>query len=502
MMASHTFYDDQRPPVRDRNRTSEGSSNKMQRLQPRSRQPPTCPEETCTNPHYTHPTVNSTARKRASKPLPPSDSSLPSSRLRFHQPLASHIYCSDVAATDPEHIAQLWQSVMTYDNDTESSRGKRGNKKRTPSATETLTSASTSTSRRRQQQTSTTPTSLGIRAKNEPAAKVNDLDFETSVLAPHGITIEKQSLTNSFYDHFRFSGLPKDRTERLNAYKKVLPLHLWLEPDTERKERIQQEYCAMNTYGCNEAEYSAYALHDILLDERRIPALLETSDERWLPVRMLQLIQKPSPNQWEKPPRIASSEKSYEWDIRPDCAYYISLQAFPLVFRDNVKKYVSVVQKRAFSPYLTIEFKKNDEAATTAQNQVAVASAIALYNRWRLKRAALRVKNEDNNWSEEQKLQMQHYGITFVGSTWELWYTMPKTYDDWTGCTMFSMHCGDCSKLDSVGLLLSSVNDLHYWGLMVHGKSCQADIDTIVRGKASRPSWLPKSDKELGDRVV
>ncbi|KAI1194871.1 hypothetical protein F5X97DRAFT_261582 [Nemania serpens] len=453
MMASHTFYDAQRAPARVRNRTSEVSDSKMQRLEPRSRQPPTC---------------------------------------------------SDVAATDPEHIAQLWQSVMTYNDGTESSKGKRANTKRTPSATETPISASTSTSRRRQQQASTTPITL--------TAKVNDLDFETSVLALYGITIEKQSLTNSFYDHFRFSGLPRDHIERFNAYKKMLPLHLWRDPDTE-KERIQQEYCAMNTYGCNEAEYSAYALHDILLDERRIPALLETSDERWLPVRMLQLVQKPSLNQWEKPPRIASSEKQvassekqvassekqYEWDIRPDCAYYISLQAFPLVFRDNVKKYVSVIQERAFSPYLTIEF---NEAATTAENQVAVASAMALYNRWRLKRAALRIKSEDNNWSEEQKLQMQHYGITFVGSTWELWYTMPKTYDDWTGCTMFSMHCGNCSKLDSVGLLLSSINDLHYWGLMVHGKSCQADIDTIVRGKASRPSWMPKSDKEIGDRVV
>ncbi|KAI1129500.1 hypothetical protein F5Y10DRAFT_238069 [Nemania abortiva] len=218
-------------------------------------------------------------------------------------------------------------------------------------------------------------------------------------------------------------------------------------------------------------------------------------DEHWLPVRMLQLVQKPSPNQWEKPRLISSSNKQYEWDIRSDCAYYASLRAFPFIFRDSVEKYVSVVQDRAFSPYLTIEFKKSDEPVTTARNQVAVASAIALYNRWRLKRAALQIMDEDN-WSEEQKLQLRHYGITFIGSKWELWFSSPKTYDDWTGCTMSSMHRGDCLKLASVGLLLSSINDIHYWGITVHARLCKADVDTIADGKTQDRSWLLEKDEQ------
>ena len=40
------------------------------------------------------------------------------------------------------------------------------------------------------------------------------------------------------------------------------------------------------------------------------------------------------------------------------------------------------------SPYLTIEFK-DEETLATARHQVAVASAIAPYNRYRLKSCAL-----------------------------------------------------------------------------------------------------------------
>ncbi|KAJ8124631.1 hypothetical protein O1611_g9007 [Lasiodiplodia mahajangana] len=312
-------------------------------------------------------------------------------------------------------------------------------------------------------------------------AKVSDLDFEASVLAPYGITIQTKSLTKNLYKHFGLEGLHEDPIDRYNAYQRRLQLRVLLGPGTDRTQNILREYYSMNIYGCSEAEYSTYALCEIFRDEPRHTSLLKTADECWLPVRMLQLSLKPPLDEWEQPRPVTKPNKSYDWDISPDCMYYVSLQAFPLNFRDNVDKYVSVAQTRAFSPYLTIEFKKNGETANTIRNKVAAASALALYNRWRLKCAAFQFMH-DGRWSEEHKAQMRHYSITFVGSKWELWYTTPKTYDDWSGCSMFSMHRGECSRLDSVELLLSCVNDLHYWGLMVHGRSCKADINKIAEG--------------------
>lgn len=284
--------------------------------------------------------------------------------------------------------------------------------------------------------------------------------------------------------------------------KKRFALNVWLEPNNEHAKRIQEEFCAMKDYRCNEAEFAAYALQDVLLDERRYPMIMEPPEMLMAPVRTLQLVQKPIPGTWKAPTRLASSEKQYEWDIRPDCAYYISLRAFPLNFRLDVRKFVSVVQDRACCPYLTIEFKEYLETPQTATNQVAIASAIALYNRWHLKHKALQRLNIAGDWPKDHKDQLRHYSITFVGAAWELWYTIPKTYDAWSGCTMFQMKFGDCSNANSVMLLLSILNDIHYWGLTVHGKSCLVDIGTLVKNNTSRVSWLSESIEDLKIRTA
>jgi hypothetical protein len=353
---------------------------------------------------------------------------------------------------------------MSYNTDTESSRGKRKAK--------STTSTSASNSGERWRQTPPTSESSSLRTRRETAAKVADADFLESVLEPYGITIQNKGVNKDLYKHFRIQELPHDPKGRLDAYKEMFTLDSWLEPDTER---IQREYKAMRVYECNEAEHSAYALRDIFLDEPRHPWLPEEDgDQCWLPTRMLQLVRKLPQDEWLAPPLISSLRKRYEWDIRPDCAYHVSLQAFQPGFRPSVRKHVSVVQKRAFCPYLTIEFKKDEETLATARHQVAVASAMALYNRYRLKNCALQMSG--GQWSEEHKSQMRHYGITFTGSTWDLWCTVPKTFETWTGCEMSTIYSGDCCILVGVQQLVSIVNDIHYWGLAAHGRSCKADI--------------------------
>ncbi|KAH8696844.1 hypothetical protein GQ44DRAFT_779484 [Phaeosphaeriaceae sp. PMI808] len=390
-----------------------------------------------------HPTANTSVRRCAAKlPLPSgSSSSSPSQSLVRHPPAASRpARRSVVAATDPAKIAWLWKRVMSQNTETESSRGKRKTK---TSSTGSITSASASTSGQRWRQTPLTSEASSSRTRRETAAKVVDTDFIETVLEPYGITIQNKGVNKDLCKHFRIQELPHNYKGRLDAYKEVFTLEVWLEPNTER---IQREYKAMRVYECNEAEHSAYTLRDIFLDEARHPWLPEEDgDQRWLPVHMLQLVRK--------------LPKRYEWDIRPDCAYHVSLQAFQPGFRPSVRKHVSVVQKRAFCPYLTIEFKKDEKTLATARHQVA--SAMALYNRYRLKSCALQMSG--GKWSEEHMNQMRHYGITFTGSTWDLWCTMPKTFETWTGCSMSTIYSGDCCILAGVQQLISIINDIHYW---------------------------------------
>lgn len=130
-----------------------------------------------------------------------------------------------------------------------------------------------------------TPFTLG-------AGKVSDSDFATTVLKPCGIEINQQDVNKDLKARFRREHLPKDAAERLRVYQKEHPLeNIWVEPDVEC---IRTQYRSMGLYWSNEAEYSAYALRNIFLDEPLQPWLpRERGDEKWLPVRMLQFVQKP-----------------------------------------------------------------------------------------------------------------------------------------------------------------------------------------------------------------
>jgi hypothetical protein len=79
----------------------------------------------------------------------------------------------------------------------------------------------------------------------------------------------------------------------------------------------------------------------------------------------------------------------------------------------TASRHDQIRQKRAFCPYLTIEFK-DEETLATARHQVAVASAMALYNRCHLKSA---LQMSRGKWSEKDMNQMRHYDITFTGLT-------------------------------------------------------------------------------------
>ncbi|KAI0486007.1 hypothetical protein F4859DRAFT_351288 [Xylaria cf. heliscus] len=434
--------------------------NKEQPQQPGSKPPPTHYKEASAHPPYARPTANSSARKLVSKPRSSStDSSFSSLRsqahFRYSPTMPGHF--PEAAATDPEHTTRLWKTVMA---NLDGTKAPRREGRATPSATGSVTSESTS---------------LSIRTKKKRVAKITDVDFIDTILEPHGITIQDEEDTDQDpITHFSILEMPRGYQLRLEVYRGKFELDVWLEPNIEH---IQREYKAMRAYSCNEAEYQTFALSNIFLDEPRHPDLPEDGgDKRWLPIRMVQFVRKLPQSKWLPPPPIPgwNPPKRYDWDIRPDCTYHVSLQAFQPGFRSNVRRHVSVVQQRAFCPYLTIQFKKDEENLDTARYQVAVSSAMSLYNRYLLKSLALQASGD--SWLEEDQSQMRHYGITFTGSDWNLWCTVPKTFAEWTGCTMSSICSADCRTLAGIQQLVELLNDIHYWGLEVHGKSCKRDI--------------------------
>ncbi|GME38502.1 hypothetical protein GTA08_BOTSDO12565 [Neofusicoccum parvum] len=188
----------------------------------------------------------------------------------------------------------------------------------------------------------------------------------------------------------------------------------------------------MDRHKMNEAEFSAYALTNLFRSEPRRPQnAIQLGHQYWVPERLLQLFNKPDNFNWEAPTLLGDQSSNCSWDVRPDCAYWISLLAFQQGFRTKVPYHITVIQKRAMCPYFTVEFKKDSEAGiATACNQVAVASCIALYNRWKLRRTRV------SKWTAEHRRPLRHYGLTFSNSQWEVWCTTPKAFNQWAGCYM------------------------------------------------------------------
>ena len=112
---------------------------------------------------------------------------------------------------------------------------------------------------------------------------------------------------------------------------------------------------------------------------------------------MIELVAKPTTNTLKRSPLVGKEHTQmgdtpttdYEFDLRPDCSYWLSLQAFDPEYIFLVQEYVFVMKGAITYPYLTIEFKKDDSEEQVALNQVATAATLALYNRFQLRKQSL-----------------------------------------------------------------------------------------------------------------
>jgi hypothetical protein len=316
--------------------------------------------------------------------------------------------------------------------------------------------------------TGSAPTSLSV--------KTSELDFEKMVLNPRGIHIDDSTKSVPTAFHFGVDEAPAEGLpEYYRNLSKLSETTLWLDTGESFLADIVREYRNMREYSLNEAEHATYAIETLLKREIRDAQLPET--RHWMAERMIQLVAKPE-KLWEQPPVLDKTvaHRPYNFDIRPDCSYWISLQAFNPEYRETVGEYVSVRKDRILCPYLTIEFKKDDSTLRKARNQVAVASALALYNRWKLKKDRLDAAKKP--WSERHEKVLKHYGITFTGRDFEFWCIEP-TLDSqgyWMGCRMYRLAQHSCKLSIGVSRFVNWINEIHRWALTVHGPSCERDI--------------------------
>lgn len=421
--------------------------------------------------------------------LPRTTSAVSASQPKARLKLSSNLPPFDktdrfIPETDPRRTKALWNRVMSQDGPTRETKAstarklatglRRGNNRGRGNARAIPNDASTS---------HPTETDRSLVSKRTTAAKPADSDFKTQVLEKRGILIDFMSPSKAAFAHFDTSSPRTPRSLHYNALSK--DTFVWLDVDDEAAEAILREYKYMKHHSLCEAEFATYAKETLL---KRDPRSLEPIENRvWRTERMIELVAKPDEALlWEAPPIVdqTSVGKRYEFDIRPDCSYWLSCEAFNPGYKDQVSEWTYVMDDRITCPYFTVEFKKDDSTFTTATNQVATASALALYNRFLLKQKRLKATDEEP--SSKDLNNLRHYGLTFTGDLYTFWCTIPTISDNfsWKGCKMVRAYQGKCNHLNGLNNLVDYINEIHHWGLTVHGKGCEDDVKHCIQRKS------------------
>lgn len=336
-------------------------------------------------------------------------------------------------------------------------------------------------------------TSTAFSEKKRKAPSPYDRDFGLRVLEPRSITINKTLYSGKAHKHFEVEQANGNRVEYYTVRRGATDSQVWLNNEETLIQDIAREYSCMDRRNLCEAEFASYARETLLKRDRRVLDLDQEERKRvWIPERMIELVAKPTVNVWTRPPLVGKHAKAgdtsytnYEFDLRPDCAYWLSLQAFNPDYRTQVKEYVLVLNRTITCPYLTIEFKRDDSEEQVAWNQVAAAAALALYNRFQLRQEVLEALGQ--HWDMKQLQLLRHYGMTFTGSCYNIWIIWPQvtTKSKWSGCRMDRLFQGDCTTQAGVRDLIDWINEIHCWGLTTHGPECASDVKLSLKARES-----------------
>ena len=381
-------------------------------------------------------------------------------------------YDPKIRVTNPRRLKNLWDEVMSSTRDTVSTSNKQrlmgGNK------------GSSSTSRSAKS-SNTTPTARTI------YAKPTDSDYQATILASRGISIDEIQPSQSAFAHFGTEEPTGEHIPYYEALPKGSGTSVWLDVAEDFADDVVREYDYMSVCSLCEAEFATYAKETLLKRDAR--SLKDDATRPWMTERMVELTTRTDAAlKWAEPPLISNDiqSKAYRYDIRPDCSYWLSLQAINPNYKDLVSEWVYVMKERITCPYFTVEFKKDESTLEAVINQVATASALALYNRHQLKHTRLAVCGKP--WRERDVESLRHYALTFTGHSYMFWCMRPKVDPSgkhgWVGCVMVRVRRGNCSRVSGVQNFVSWVNEIHRWGLTVHGPACEKDIKYCIERKS------------------
>lgn len=315
-------------------------------------------------------------------------------------------------------------------------------------------------------------------ASKKSKLNAHSKEFERKIYAPRKIVIDRRN-----QKEFTGASAHFGTTTPSQAYKNLaIDLRVYLEFNNAELDRVAKKYSEMSSLGLCEAEFQTMGTETFFRGQQTFEP---PKTRQWTVYRMMQLVNPANDEtKWAPPPLLTTDQQDgYTFDVRPDCSYWISLSGFNSNYHGDIRRWLHVLHKRMTCPYLTVEFKKDDENIDQAQRQASASAAVAVYNRYLLKQAAMET-DDSRTWTEKDRELMRHYVLTFTGENFDVWIMRAELKPDgdtsWDGCRMVKLCMSACDSIDGVRKLALWLNEIHRWGLGAHATGIEEDMKKIL----------------------
>ncbi|KAG8622951.1 hypothetical protein KVT40_009268 [Elsinoe batatas] len=412
---------------------------------------------------------------------------------------------------DPEETAQIWSDVRRHKLDL-----LKSSKRPAPPEEDMDIDGTTISS---EPSGSTLPSSVTQRNKRGRGNKESKAKLEATILHDvYNIHLDRAGdEIGDAYEHFGTRQLAKEGDLELDVVQRYRTVHtdcnIWLALDKSTAEDYAAQYMNMLQVGENEAKFSHRGKQYFFKeDDLRSPA-----DSTRCSSAYFKLEWGPSPNDDTllSPPVLhVGRAPDLSFYVKPDCTYWLTSRRLSPDIRPHLMGMTYMIHnKLATAPYLTIEFKKDNQTEEAAQNQVIKASTLILYNRLLLRRRRLvALGREPKSLKTEDFSDLRHYGITFVGGSATVFKIVPKLrtsadiasevvpeHFPWNGACMSKLATLDVVEATNIIDLRRWVNEIHNWGLGPNNISFVRDVKgTLLRkGHATGKISLSPEDKRV-----
>ncbi|KAL9049059.1 MAG: hypothetical protein Q9162_007413 [Coniocarpon cinnabarinum] len=406
---------------------------------------------------------------------------------------------SSPTETNEEQTAALWVKVreQCFEGMAPATRSSKAEtESKSKSQTGTNRSAITKSTGSKSRKTQSVITGSG---KSKSLPKIKSKDFRPQVMEPRRIRLSSPQREDDPFIHF---GTQDPET---TEYRDIVPewyqrqwkySHVWHSLDRTKAADEAQEYRELIAGRENEAKYSDNTKSYFFKSDKL--------SNVGLPDRVRKTLSKslwgPNPGgpggavlKCPPPVQPVPDTALSPFDRNPDLTYWLRVESFHPSYRSALPFFVCIDSSgKGTCPYMTVEFKKDrDTTLQEAENQLAISSALVVYNRFLLRCQQLRESGQKplKEWDKAKFNGIKHYGFVFHEFRATLYIVRPALEfpplvgdadsSCWRGCDIVPLERFDATVTDSILALKKWMNEIHNWGLGEYCDDIVSDLEAL-----------------------